>query len=175
MTLRSQDIMALLKIIALDKSNWSYRELAAELFMSLGEVHGALKRSLAGSLAVTFNLKRNELPQVNKGALLKFIQYGVPHVFPAERGTLTIGMPTGFASPALQDSFNLNNPLEQPVWPDAQGVKGFALKPLYKSAVAASRKDKRLYDMLALVDAVRDGKTRERKIAVKKLSEYFEL
>jgi hypothetical protein len=58
-----------------------------------------------------------------------------------------------------------------PVWPDAKGnVRGVTFEPLHKSAPAAALKDPALYELLALLDAVRDGRVRERKLAEKELS-----
>ena len=57
-----------------------------------------------------------------------------------------------------------------PVWPDPEGtVRGEELRPLYRSAPAAARRDPALYELLALVDAVRAGRPRERKLAVAEL------
>jgi hypothetical protein len=58
-----------------------------------------------------------------------------------------------------------------PVWPDPQGeVRGAAFSPLYKSAPKAARADPALYELLVLVDAIRGGLARERKIAISKLN-----
>jgi len=40
---------------------------------------------------------------------------------------------------------------------------------LYKTVPKAALKDAKLYELLAIVDAIRDGKAREREIAVKEL------
>jgi hypothetical protein len=53
-----------------------------------------------------------------------------------------------------------------PIWPDPEGtVRGEGLAPLYRSAPRAALRDPRLYEWLALVDAVRAGRARERKLA----------
>jgi hypothetical protein len=57
-----------------------------------------------------------------------------------------------------------------PVWPDPEGeVRGEELRPLYRSAPGAARKDPALYELLALVDAIRGGRARERNLAVEEL------
>lgn len=43
------------------------------------------------------------------------------------------------------------------------------LEPLYKSVPQAALRDPILYQFLALVDAIRDGRARERKIAEREL------
>jgi hypothetical protein len=64
----------------------------------------------------------------------------------------------------------VTNPYELPtpiVWPHPEGtVRGESLEPLYPSAVDAARRDDALYESLALVDALRIGRARERKLAV---------
>ena len=53
------------------------------------------------------------------------------------------------------------------VWADPEGkVRGEALEPLYPSVPRAARADEALYELLALVDAVRAGRARERELAV---------
>jgi hypothetical protein len=50
-----------------------------------------------------------------------------------------------------------------PVWPDASGEKlGYGVEPLHPSAPTAVRRDARLYEVLALIDALREGRARER-------------
>jgi hypothetical protein len=44
-------------------------------------------------------------------------------------------------------------------------VAGYEITPLYPSAPKAAKLDARLYELLALIDALRTGKARERKLA----------
>jgi hypothetical protein len=46
--------------------------------------------------------------------------------------------------------------------------------PLFKSVPVAIKKDSRLYEYLALVDAIRLGNPRESKMAIKILKERFQ-
>ncbi|MDD2236941.1 MAG: hypothetical protein PHG65_07015, partial [Kiritimatiellae bacterium] len=56
------------------------------------------------------------------------------------------------------------------VWPDVDGtVRGFELPPLYKSVPKAAKQDFLLYELLALVDALRIGRAREKSMAMKEL------
>lgn len=48
-------------------------------------------------------------------------------------------------------------------------MRGITLEPLHKAAVKAAQKDPALYELLALIDAVRDGRVRERQLAEKEL------
>ena len=82
---------------------------------------------------------------------------------------MTRGMPTGYAAPPLLEL--ITQPDEPPpVWPDPEGqMRGYEFSPLYRSATRACKVDPKLYELLALVDAIRDGRARERKIAVKEI------
>jgi hypothetical protein len=56
------------------------------------------------------------------------------------------------------------------VWAYASGKqKGLSIKPLSKNAPMAALRDPKLYDFLALIDAARIGKSRERNIATEKI------
>ena len=49
----------------------------------------------------------------------------------------------------------------QPVWPDAEGeIRGLTLEPLHKAAPRAALKDSQLYELLARIDALREGRAR---------------
>jgi len=112
----------------------------------------------------------------NRRNLEEFLVHGIQYVFVPERGGLNRGMPTGYATSPL-DAWFMDNHEPPPVWPDPAGdVRGESFSPLYKSAPVAAKNDKPLYELLALVDAVRGGCAREREIAkkelVKRLAQY---
>jgi hypothetical protein len=82
-------------------------------------------------------------------------------------------MPTAHAAPVLKKVIagTKNAP---PVWPDPEGtVRGESFSPLYKSAPKAAAQDSRLYDALALFDAIRGGAAREREVAARMLKEML--
>ena len=78
-------------------------------------------------------------------------------------------MPTGYAAPPLVDLIvQPNEP--PPVWPYLEGrVRGHEFSPLYKSVPIAAAKDKGLYEFLTLVDAIREGRAREKKLAIEEI------
>ena len=49
-------------------------------------------------------------------------------------------------------------------------MRGVEFSPLYKNVPAAAQRDPKLYELLALVDAIRDGRTRERELAIRELT-----
>jgi hypothetical protein len=161
--LLSQDVVVLAKLISQGGSRPSMARLAADLSLSPSQVHASLKR-----------LERSRLigPQHGRPLLRaseEFLVHGVKYAFPARRGEATRGMPTAYAAPPLSDHIAKSADLP-PVWPDAEGdVRGMTLEPLHKAAPKAARKDPGLYELLALVDALRDGRARERQIAEREL------
>lgn len=165
MVLKPQDILVLLKLVALQKKEWSYNKLANELGMSPAEVHAAARRALAAQLAV----RQGERVVPDCRNLAEFLVHGLRYVFVPERGEMTRGMPTLNGAPPLRDVIaESSEPL--PVWPDPEGeVRGASFSPLYKSAPKAARADPVLYELLVLVDAVRGGRAREREIAIREL------
>ena len=161
MILKPQDVLFLLKLVAIGNNDWSYNRLAVELGMSPSEVHAAARRALAARLAV----RLGERPEPQRRNLTEFLLHGIRYVFVPERGEPTRGMPTLHAAPPVSEWLVSNDKLP-PVWPDPEGqVRGIAFSPLYKSAPNAARQDKRLYELLVLVDAIRGGQARERKLA----------
>ncbi|WP_316369114.1 hypothetical protein [Candidatus Thiodiazotropha sp. CDECU1] len=169
MPLKPQDILVLLKLVTLGDQSWSYNRLAIELGMSPSEVHGAVKRVLKAQLAVHID----RVIQPNFRNLEEFLIHGIRYAFVPERGEMTRGMPTAHAAPPLSDRI-VPDQEPPPVWPDPEGeARGMIFSPLYRSAPVASRNDPALYELLALVDAIRGGKARERSIAAKELTRRF--
>ena len=164
MSMKPQDVVVLLKLISLGRPP-VYAVLASQLFMSSSEVHAAMRRATeAGLLDPVSKMPIRE-------ALEEFLLHGLKYVYPPVRGTITNGIPTGYAAPMLSEhSLQAANDLP-PVWPDPKGtVKGYSLLPLYPSVTKAARHDKVLYKLLALVDALRDGRTKEQALAAKQLT-----
>ncbi|MET0064031.1 MAG: hypothetical protein ABW176_17230 [Candidatus Thiodiazotropha endolucinida] len=167
--LKPQDILVLLKLLTLGGRPWSYSQMAIELSMSPSEVHGAVKRAIRAGLALKIGMEI----QPNYRNLEEFLIHGIRYVFVPERGEMTRGMPTAHAAPPLSEKI-VPDQEPPPVWPDPQGeIRGMIFPPLYRSAPEASRNDPSLYELLALVDAIRGGKARERNIAVKELTRRF--
>ncbi len=78
-------------------------------------------------------------------------------------------MPTGYAALPLRELI-IQPDEPPPVWPDPEGqVRGYEFSPLYSSVPRACEIDHRLYELLALIDAIRDGRARERKIAIEEI------
>jgi hypothetical protein len=58
---------------------------------------------------------------------------------------------------------------------DTEGpVRGYSFAPLHKNVPLAALEDARFYELLALVDALRDGRARERDLAGRELKKRLE-
>ena len=163
MVTKPQDVVVALKL-SLDGARSSYADLSQELGMSASEVHAAVRR--LGEA----NLIDPETKEIRREALRKFLVHGVPYAFPARPKEVTRGMPTAWAAPVLSGKISASEQIP-PVWPDPEGkVQGAAVQPLYGSVPGAARRDPALYDLLALVDALRFGRARERSLAEKEIT-----
>jgi len=155
--LKPQDIFICLKLCLLKEQTWIYEDLANALGMSASEIHKGIKRANQAGLI--------DDRSVNREALIEFLRSGIQYVFYVEPGRQTMGMPTGIAARPSKSAPKADENIA--VWPDKQGgSRGYALKPLYKSVPYAAAKDPKLYELLALVDAIRDGEKREKSFAV---------
>lgn len=159
--LKPQDIVILLKIIALGKQSWFHHTLAHDLGLSQSEVSQSLNRSRYAGLIDETRKK------VNKIAFTEFLIHGITYAFPQQPGAIVRGVLTAHSAEPLNKIIQAN---EKYVWPYAKGLdRGQAIEPLYNTVVEASLKDRSLYELLTMVDAIRVGRVREKEIAKKEL------
>lgn len=159
--MRPQDIAVLLKIIAKGDQSWQNKDLAAELFISQSEISDSLNRSVVAGLI------NAEKKKVHRTSLMEFIEFGLHYVFPVIPGGMVNGVYTAHSHPFMQKHFQSEIAY---VWPDIRGkVRGLAIEPLYKEITKAAEKDEALYKMLACIDVVRVGRSREIKVAIEEL------
>jgi hypothetical protein len=163
---KPQDVLVLVKLCEYrSEARPSYSALASELAMSQSEVNHSVRRLQSAGLLHDGNL--GEKPILS--AVEEYLIHGVKYSFPAEHGRIVRGMPTSYAAEPLS---NIIEPGDDPirVWPDPRGEKrGIALIPLYKSVPAAAKRDPILYARLAMLDAIREGGARVRKVAEREL------
>ena len=165
MNLKPQDVVVALKLFGYPSGRPPISIVAGDLGLSPSEVHGAIQRLRSSRLLHGPALK--EKP--NLSALEEFLVHGLKYAFPAEHGEVTRGIPTSYAAEPLKSEIAVSNDLP-PVWPWRDGeTRGVGLEPLYKSVPHAALRDPALYQLLALVDAIRDGRARERNLAERDL------
>jgi hypothetical protein len=162
--LKPQDCIILIKLLANPGMEWSQRQLAKALCISLAEINAGIKR-LGDAGLLRKDKDRRLFPNIN--AAEEFLISGIKFFFPAKLGEYTRGIPTAVAAPIFHGIIATgNDPI--PVWPDAVGdKKGVALEPLHPSVPKSLREnpDPVFYDMLVLIDAIRAGRPRERNLA----------
>ena len=162
-SMKPQDVVVLLKIIALNSESWQQIPLSESLKMSQSEVSQSVARSKYAGLL------DGRGKNVMRLAFMDFLQYGLTYVFPQKPGPVVRGMPTAHSAAPLNATIVSN---ESYVWPWAKGkVRGQSIVPLYSSAPMAAIQDEKFYVLLALTDALRVGRAREKELAVKELKE----
>ncbi len=160
-----QDIVILMKIVVYGNLQWYQKPLAESLGISQSEVSKSLNRSKYAGLLDP------EGKTVMKMALIEFLQYGLRYVFPLKPGPVVRGIPTAHSATPLKEQIKST---EDYVWPYSKGIlRGHSIVPLYPSVPEAALKDKKLYELLALVDALRVGRAREKEIAIFEIKKRF--
>ena len=106
--------------------------------------------------------------RVHAQALAEFTLHGAKYAFPGVRLPLAVGVPTSHSAPAFAGVFAPGS--SDFVWPHPNGsVRGIGVEPLHPSVPFAAMQDPKLYELLALFDALRVGKARERGMALERL------
>jgi len=159
--MRPQDVLILLKILSLNDKGFKLIDLCQSIGVSLSEVSDSISRSVFAHL-----IAPDKKTPMRK-AIYEFLVHGLPYVFPAQPGALVVGIPTAYSAEPLSDTFGVEDPV---VWSDTEGViKGQEIPVFHPKQGQAAKADKNLYELLALTDALRIGKAREKKIAGEEL------
>ncbi len=124
--MRPQDIVVLLKIIALNNNQWRNLDIAYSLKISPSEVSEVLNRC---KIAKLINKEKRE---VHLNALTEFLIFGLKYVFPAEPGAIAKGIPTAHSATPIKEK--IISSTESYVWPNSNGnSRGQSIDPLYKT------------------------------------------
>ena len=171
MVIKPQDIVVLTKLIAHQgDKNLSQNSIAFELCLSPSQINSAFKRLVIAGLITPYHPPSKPQPIIQ--ACEEFFTHALKYIFPAKLGEIARGVPTSYSGPSLKEQIVAgSDPI--PVWPYGEGEeRGVALKPLYSSVPESVIKhpDPLFYDLLNLIDAIRSGRAREKKIAIQKLS-----
>jgi hypothetical protein len=156
--IREPDIVVLLTLLRQGNGEWTIRSLAEQLHMP----PAAVQRSLArlGRTPVFDAATR----RVSASASNELLAHALPYIAPASLGAPVRGMPTAWGAPPLAGEVSGD---EAPVWPDRRGTaRGPGLAPLHAGVPQLARADPEMYELLALVDALRVGRARERRLAL---------
>jgi hypothetical protein len=167
---KSQDVVVALALASLNKEHQErlqYARLSEMLGMSNSEAFKATRRLIAAGLVEPSGWRPLRVPLYN------YLVYGVPRAFPGKLGGPTRGIPTAWAAPALTSLLPQGSDLP-PVWPWRDGLaRGYSVEPLFGSVPIAVENLPSLYETLALVDALRIGRARDREIAAETLKKLL--
>lgn len=156
--IRAADIVVLLGLLWQRDRKWTIRSLADHLHMPPAAVQRSLAR-LGRTPAYDAATRR-----VSASASNELLTHALAFVAPAAVGAPVRGTLTAWGAPPLADEVSGD---EAPVWPDRRGTaRGPSLEPLHACVPELARADPEMYELLALVDAVRVGRTRERQAAL---------
>lgn len=161
--MKPQDVVVLLKIIAMGDDDWRQITLAQSLKMSQSEISQAVARARYSGLIDEGG------KYVMRQSFMDFLQYGLSVVFPARPSAVVRGVPTAHSAAPLNQVIESG---DMYVWPWAKGEsRGQGIAPLYATLPEAVLNDAVLYELIALVDSLRIGRVRERNLAIDILKE----
>ena len=152
------DIYVLSGLVA-NEDGWTYRSLADRLRVPHAKVQRALSRAQAADL---YSAERRavHLPHYEE-----FATHALRFVAPVELGGVVPGVPAAWAAEPMASAIRTSSD-EPPVWPYARGrVRGQALEPLHPAAAEAVESWRELGEILAILDSLRAGDPRIRRVA----------
>ncbi len=159
--MRPHDIVVLLKIASKGNKPWMMKDLSVELGISASEISESLNRSAIAGLISKDKMRLMKL------SILDFLEHGLRYVYPQQAGAKVRGIPTAHAAPPLNLEIDSSEPY---VWPYGEGtVRGESIEPLHSKVPEACLKDPIFYEYMALCDALRVGKAREKNMAIQEL------
>ena len=158
-TLRPSDLVIALQLAMAPSAQ--FKQLSEATGISAGECHNAVRRLRLSRLLMA------DERRPSRDALQQFLVQGMPYAFPPIVGAGTVGVLTAHSSPAFHGT------VESPdhfVWADADGsARGQSLVPLFPRAPMLPVRNPALYELLTILDALRVGTTRVRKVAAEML------
>jgi hypothetical protein len=161
--LRPSDVGVALGLV--ESPNASFQQLHEMLGISPSNAFDGVRRLCNAGLV------RQEERVAVRPALLEFLVHGVRYAFPASLGASSKGVPTSHSGPALAAKIQSDEPI---VWSSADGQSiGKSVTPLFPQATTLPKRCPRVYALLTLVDALRVGRLRERKLAEDQLRAYI--
>ncbi|MFZ5480363.1 MAG: hypothetical protein ACOZNI_26600 [Myxococcota bacterium] len=156
------DVLVLAGLLAVEpRESWTQAELAGLLRLSPAMITRSIQR-LCDARLYDRGTRR-----VDRAAAAELLLHAVRLVFPARVGGPARGVPTAHSAPPLRDQLAADSAY---VWPWEEGeVSGMAIEPLHPSVPAARASLPEAYELLALVDALRVGRARERALAAREI------
>jgi hypothetical protein len=163
-SLRPFDVAVALRLLLVPEER--YEPLAEALVTSTSAVHRAVARLQLSGLC------KPGSRTVARPAFREFLLHGVRYAFPAVHGPERTGMATAWTHPDVATLFVDGDLPRSLIWASDRGnVRGETLVPLFPNLPAVAARDARLHELLALVDVLRAGSARERRVVGDALGE----
>ncbi len=143
-----------------------YEPLAEALVTSTSAVHRSVARlQLSGLCKATSRT-------VVRAAFKEFLLHGARYAFPGVHGPERIGLATAWTHPEVAGLFAGSDIPRNLVWSSDRGTtRGDSLVPLFPNVPAVALRDARMHELLAMVDVLRAGNARERRVVGDALAE----
>jgi hypothetical protein len=193
--LKPQDVIIALELGLEPGKHRSLSELARAVRLSASEVHAGISRAESAGLVDAGERRvvaRSLMEFLEHGIRYTFVSKrggvtrGIPTAHSAAPLASELAGSGGFLNKLFDSREGDSNDVTQPgllsrmysqslgdvplVWPHPEGtVRGESLEPLYPTAVDAAIARPPLHESLALVDALRVGRAREREMAARML------
>lgn len=164
--LHAADLVLLTALLTLDEpERASFSKLAGHLQSSTSTVHRAMTRLDAARL-VRRTRKGSLTPAdyvIDRSATHEVLVHAIRYFMPATLGLPHAGMATAHAGPDLAPRIRASEPY---VWPTPEGdVYGPTVEPLDPCVPPLALRFPSFYRVMALIDACRVGRVRERALA----------
>ena len=170
--LSGRNLSVLLKILAKKDSLWNQKTLAKELNIAQSEVSDSLEKLRLSKLLQ----KVEDRDIVAVSACEEFFTHGLKYIIPIKHEERGRGIATSFAAPVFRDKFMV--PVnDKPVWLTEAGQdEGYGVIPLYSKLPEAllNTPDIEFYNILAIVDALRESRARGKNIAKEKFNAFLD-
>jgi DNA-binding transcriptional ArsR family regulator len=163
--LSSVDLLVLLKLAAHQDEVSSVRRIGDDLGLSKSSVSNSIRRLRELDLVKDTDERER---RINKLAVRGFLEHAVRWCSPAKVGDFELGLPTAHSAEPLANKLSGDDdPL---VLPLRHGpFRGRAVSPIHPNAPRAAQADPKLLRLLAIVDAFRVGRARDRQVAAEEL------
>lgn len=149
----------------------SFAAMAEMLGISKSTAHGSVQRLVQSRLVSRVN---DATALVALGPTVDFVRYGVPYAYAPRTVPRARGVMTGLGALPLS-GYRLDLDPAPLVWPSTLGATmGVGVEPLIPAAPDLPNRDARLYELFALVDALRVGDAREREVAREEIARAFQ-
>jgi hypothetical protein len=165
--LNATDILVLAALVV-NGATSSTRQLATKLGLSKSQIANSIRRLIDARLLLGGKQDR----RIVRLAVRELLSHGLRYLCPARLDGIALGLLTAHSfEPIAKQLLAEGDPLIMPL---AEGPRrGRVLVPIHPRAPEAAAADSRMHEVLALLDALRVGRARERELATDLLRRWL--